>query len=113
LAGAGVIIVDDPESFVGNIPFARYTGRHMEEMADEGVVLLIHIEGIHEMFSGDKQKMCRRNRRNVFNNYYPVIFKNFFCRYFPIYDPAKETIFHFIPPQTRVVRNNLMISRMK
>ena len=35
LAGAGVIIVDDPETFFGNVSFTRYTGRHLEEMTYE------------------------------------------------------------------------------
>jgi hypothetical protein len=99
LSGAGVIIVYDPEPFFGKIPFGRDAGRHLEQMADEGIVRLLHIQGIHEMLSGYQQEMCRRNRRNVFNNYQPVILINLFCRDFPGDDPAKETTFHFIPPQ--------------
>jgi hypothetical protein len=69
LAGAGVIIDDDPEAFFGNAPFTCNTGRHPEQMADEGIVRLIHIQGIHEMPSGDQQEMCRCNRRYVFYDY--------------------------------------------
>jgi hypothetical protein len=69
LPGAGVIIVDDPEAIFGDIPFSGNTGRHPEQMADEGIVRLVHIQGIHEMLSGYQQEMGRRNRRNVFNYY--------------------------------------------
>ena len=46
LAGAGVIVVDYPESFFRFSPLPRYPGGHLIDMADEGIVRRIKIQGI-------------------------------------------------------------------
>jgi hypothetical protein len=98
LAGAGVIVADDPESFFRFLPFPRYPGGHLIDMADEGIVRRIKIQGIDEMLSGDDKKMCRRNRRNVFNSNDLFIPVDYSCGdLLPDY-PAEDTAIHYPLP---------------
>ena len=67
LTGAGVIIIDYPEPCFRYSPFPRNQGGHLKDMANEGVVRRIEIQGIYEMFPGDEKNVGRRGWRNVLN----------------------------------------------
>jgi len=102
LAGPGVIVADDPEPFSRFFPLPRYPGGHLIDMADEGIVRRIEIQGIYEMLSGDDKNMCRRNRRNVFNGYDLVILKDYSCGDLLPDNPAEETANHYPLPAFHV-----------
>jgi hypothetical protein len=98
LAGAGVIIADYPESFFRYSPLPRNQGSHLKDMADEGVVLRVEIQGIYEVFSGDEQHVGRCDRSNVFNGDDQFILMDFFCGDFSLDDLAENTAVQTTPP---------------
>ena len=107
LAGAGIIVVDYPEPFFRNSPVPRYPGGHLKNMADEGVVRRVEIQGIYEMFPGDEQNVGRRDRRNVLDGDDQFILKDFLCGDFSLDDLAENTTVHTSTPLADSIFQNI------
>jgi hypothetical protein len=92
LAGAGIIVIDYPEPIFRNSALPRYQGGHLKDMADEGIVLLIEIQGVYEMFPGNEQNVTWCDRSNVLNGNDQFILKDFLCGDFSLDDLAENTV---------------------
>ena len=98
LAGAGVIITDYPEPFFRHSLFPRKQGGYLKDMANEGIVFPVEIQGIYEMFPGDEQNMGRCDRRNVLDGDDQFILVNVLCGDFSFDDLAENTAVQTTPP---------------
>jgi hypothetical protein len=95
LAGAGIVVDNNPEALGRHPPFTGNPGGNPVNMPDQPVIFRLKVKGIVDMLPGNDKKMNRRHRRNILDYNDLVILKNLFRWNFTLDYSAKQAIFHF------------------